>query len=61
MLQARRCNGFIHSCRPARYWSEEKKIDAAQLKNTLSAIRIKGRYIPPRNHPLLSWWENAME
>ncbi|MCP2727880.1 hypothetical protein [Limnofasciculus baicalensis] len=44
-----------------KHWSEQKNIDAAKLKITLSAIRIKGRYIPRRNHPLLSWWENAME
>jgi predicted nucleic acid-binding protein len=44
-----------------KHWSEQENIDAAQLKITLSAIKIKGRYIPPRNHPLLTWWENAME
>lgn len=44
-----------------KYWSEQENIDRAELKIILSAIRIKGRYVPQRNHPLLSWWESAME
>ncbi len=44
-----------------KYWSEQENIDTPELKIILSAIRIKGRYIPRRKHPLLSWWESAME
>ncbi|HBB36219.1 MAG TPA: hypothetical protein DDZ80_15675 [Cyanobacteria bacterium UBA8803] len=42
-------------------WAEEANIAAPELRTALGAIRTKGRYIPHRNHPLLSWWENLME
>ncbi|MFM6127187.1 MAG: hypothetical protein ACKPBV_00255 [Sphaerospermopsis kisseleviana] len=42
-------------------WSEETNIGATELRTVLGAIRIKGRYVPHRNHPLLSWWENLMQ
>jgi predicted nucleic acid-binding protein len=43
------------------HWSEKSNIDSATLKTALSEIRVKARYQPPRNHPLLSWWETAMK
>jgi predicted nucleic acid-binding protein len=42
-------------------WAEEANLDSPELRAVLTAIRIKGRYIPHRNHPLLSWWENLMQ
>ncbi len=44
-----------------KHWSEEMNLDAAELKIALSGIRVKGRYLPPTNHPLLSWWESVMK
>lgn len=41
-------------------WSEEENIDSEKLKTVLSAIRVKGRYVPNKNHPLLSWWDKVM-
>lgn len=41
-------------------WSENEKISSATLKSALTAIRIKGRYMPHRKHPLLQWWESIM-
>ncbi len=43
-----------------KYWSDKSSIDSATLKEALTAIRVKARYQPPRNHPLLSWWESVM-
>jgi predicted nucleic acid-binding protein len=43
------------------HWSKKSNIDSATLKATLSAIRVRARYQPPKNHPLLSWWETAMK
>jgi predicted nucleic acid-binding protein len=43
------------------HWAKTTNIDSATLKAALSAIRVKARYQPPRNHPLLSWWETAMK
>ncbi len=43
-----------------KYWSEETNLDADKLRLALEAIRTQGRYRPPRNHPLLSWWETAI-
>ncbi|NJL87026.1 MAG: hypothetical protein HC886_15290 [Leptolyngbyaceae cyanobacterium SM1_1_3] len=42
-------------------WSEAAKLSLANLKSVLAAIRSKGRYMPHRNHPLLSWWEEMMQ
>ncbi|MGB7440710.1 MAG: hypothetical protein WA919_06550 [Coleofasciculaceae cyanobacterium] len=41
--------------------AEEANLASHELQTALSAIRTKGRYIPHRNHPLLSWWENLMQ
>jgi predicted nucleic acid-binding protein len=43
-----------------KYWSEEVEFDSVKLKTVLSAIRIKGRYVPHKTHPLLSWWQSIM-
>ncbi|MDD1416404.1 hypothetical protein MEN41_17820 [Dolichospermum sp. ST_con] len=42
-----------------KHWSEKQSIDSLVLSNVLNAIRIKGRYIPPKNDPLRNWWINA--
>jgi predicted nucleic acid-binding protein len=41
-------------------WSEKEKLRSTTLRSVLSAIRTRGRYMPHRNHPLLSWWEDVM-
>lgn len=40
-------------------WSETGNVSSATLRNALTAIRTRGRYIPHRNHPLLGWWEDS--
>ncbi|VXD22021.1 conserved hypothetical protein [Planktothrix serta PCC 8927] len=42
-----------------KYWSESANINPEKLRTVLDNINVKGRYIPHRNHPLLSWWETA--
>jgi hypothetical protein len=42
-----------------KHWSEEANIDSSTLGAVLNAIRSKGRYLPPRSHPLRSWWDFA--
>ncbi|CBN53546.1 MULTISPECIES: hypothetical protein [Kamptonema] len=42
-----------------KHWSEEVGVDSSALREALKAIRVKGRYLPPKNHPLRSWWEAA--
>ncbi|XWK89579.1 MAG: hypothetical protein U7127_05815 [Phormidium sp.] len=37
-----------------KHWSEE-------LHLALDNMRIKGRYIPHRNHPLLTWWQTFIK
>lgn len=41
-------------------WSEQETLSSATLRSVLSAIRTRGRYVPHRNHPLLSWWKDVM-
>jgi predicted nucleic acid-binding protein len=52
---------IVSTLEAIEHWSKKSNIDSATLKSALSAIRVKARYQPPRNHPLLSWWENAMK
>ncbi|NDJ20525.1 hypothetical protein GS682_02480 [Nostoc sp. B(2019)] len=42
-----------------KHWSEEAGLDSPALRDVLNAIRIKGRYLPDKSHPLRSWWEAA--
>ncbi|TAF09878.1 MAG: hypothetical protein EAZ77_04310 [Nostocales cyanobacterium] len=42
-----------------KHWSEKESIDSSVLSNVLNAIRIKGHYVPGKNDPLRSWWQNA--
>ncbi len=44
-----------------KYWSEQVNLTSTELRTVLTAIRIKGKYVPYRNHPLFSWWENLMQ
>ncbi len=42
-------------------WSEVANLASTELRAVLGDLRTKGRYIPHRNHSLLSWWENLMQ
>ncbi len=43
-----------------RHWSEVSALSNAALRTVLTAIRVQGRYLPDRNHPLLTWWQDSM-
>lgn len=43
-----------------KHWSEEAGLDSSALRDALNAIRVKGRYLPHKTHPLRIWWEAAM-
>ncbi len=43
-----------------KHWSEFSMVDLSALSNVLNAIRFKARYLPPKSHPLRSWWEAAL-
>lgn len=42
-----------------KHWSEQERIDFSVLSKVLNTIKIKGRYIPPKNDPLGNWWTNS--
>jgi hypothetical protein len=42
-----------------KHWSEESGLDSSVLCDALSAIRVKGCYVPPKSHPLRNWWDTA--
>jgi hypothetical protein len=44
-----------------QYWAEKKKISDQDLKNVLKSVRVKGRYSPPREHPLANWWASITQ
>jgi hypothetical protein len=44
-----------------KHWSEEAGIDSQTLRGVLNLIRVKGQYMPPKSHPLQSWWETGRQ
>ncbi|BAU09663.1 unknown protein [Leptolyngbya sp. NIES-3755] len=42
-------------------WSDQANLTSDQLRSVLTDVRTRGRYAPPRNHPLLGWWQNLMQ
>ncbi len=52
---------IISTLEVVKYWSEQSSLNASELRNVLGAIRVKGRYIPDKDHPLQSWWKSAMK
>ncbi|WP_299490101.1 hypothetical protein [Acaryochloris sp. IP29b_bin.137] len=44
-----------------KFWADSANLSASELKNVLKDIRVKGRYVPHKNHPLLDWWQLAMQ
>ncbi len=52
---------IISTLEIVKYWSEQASVDDLELKQVLNAIRTKGRYIPQKNHPLLSWWTELVD
>lgn len=42
-------------------WADISDISSTTLRSALNSIRTQGRYIPHRNHPLLSWWDTMMQ
>jgi hypothetical protein len=51
---------LISTLEMVKHWSEEVKLAPSNLLKVLSHIQEKGRYIPHKNHPLIDWWETAM-
>jgi hypothetical protein len=44
-----------------KHWSDRAGVSKNELRTVLRAVRTQGSYVPHRLHPLLSWWENAMQ
>jgi hypothetical protein len=44
-----------------QYWAQKNKISDQDLKNVLKSVRVKGRYSPPREHPLANWWASITQ
>jgi predicted nucleic acid-binding protein len=44
-----------------KHWSEEADVDSSKLRDVLNAVRVNGRYLPQKTHPLRSWWEAALK
>ncbi len=40
-----------------KYWADTKKPEDNIVRDALQNIRIRGRYEPHRNHPLIKWWQ----
>jgi predicted nucleic acid-binding protein len=44
-----------------KHWSEVASLDDSDLRNVLNTIRLKGRYLPAKTHPLRSWWVGILK
>jgi hypothetical protein len=52
---------IISTLAAVKYWSEQSSLNASELRSVLDAIRVKGRYIPDKVHPLQGWWKSAIK
>jgi hypothetical protein len=52
---------IISTLEAIKYWSEQSSLNASELRNVLESIRVNGRYIPHKDHPLQGWWKSAMK
>lgn len=52
---------IISSLDAIKYWSDKSNLDIIELKAVLNSIRVKGKYKPHKNHPLIDWWEDIMK
>lgn len=43
-----------------KYWSEKDNLTCQEIKTVLTSIQVKGKYFPPKNHPLRDWWINSI-
>jgi predicted nucleic acid-binding protein len=43
-----------------KVWAETATETQESMRTALIAIRERGRYEPPRNHPLRAWWESIL-
>jgi hypothetical protein len=41
-------------------WAERSSLPREVLSVALSELRQRGRYDPPRAHPLREWWDEVM-
>lgn len=51
---------ILSSLEIIKHWAELSTVSSAELRSALLNIRTRGRYVPHRNHPLLSWWQDLM-
>lgn len=40
-----------------KYWADTKKPKDDIVRNALLNIRVRGKYEPHRDHPLIKWWQ----
>jgi hypothetical protein len=66
----KRATSFFHKEEPnlqifstleiIKYWAEVVNLNSSELKSVLNIIRVKGRYLPSRRHPLFNWWKSSI-
>jgi hypothetical protein len=40
-------------------WADSAAVEPTRLREILTAIRVRARFVPGRHDPLQSWWEAA--
>jgi hypothetical protein len=58
LLQGRAAHLRLYSTlEMLKRWADHHQVDAATLAKTLTLVRDRGNFLPPKADPLRSWWQ----
>lgn len=49
------------TCHLLQYWATSGAATAPDVRQALLDIQERGHYAPPKDHPLLSWWQSMIQ
>jgi len=47
----------VSTCVMLSTWAERRQVDRRELREAISAIRRRARFVPPTGDPLSAWWK----
>ena len=50
----------ISTCMLVSNWAATRSVDERELRDTISAIRRRARFVPPNNDPMSGWWNDLV-
>lgn len=49
------------TCHLLQQWATSGTVTAPDVRQALLDIQERGRYLPPKDHPLSTWWESVIQ